>query len=605
MTFSANLIAAIAEKQQRPLIKLEIAWDGTNYIDETAYLIDATGIESIDSNTGALQPAESTLTLDNLTQRYTAENTASPIYPYIQGAFLDVRAKISLGYYYAGQENYRQLGVYVVRQLQPLEQGRVAQMQLSDISARFVDTPAFYGPLTNVSLGTAFAALAQRAGLGTAQYRLDGTAFSTAQFAAAVGGGLAEEFGLLSIAEGGRVYVDNGGTLVFSDNATREAELRAPIISLDKGTFPFEISVLRNTSDAINRVTLAYEDRANAVADETVWQITTPIKVPSAGTVTGSSVGTYYTPGQVTLSFNAQDQTRWVEFTPVVWASVGTTAGQNPSTAVANTAADGSGTAVTMEAGAPASRLSLDGKLYYELTLGGTAVGDGNRGKVTFRNLRGTPVYVRGFTLIGKPARLSSPYAVQADDGDGQDLLGGQILEQRIQDPYLPSADIAYQRAVDLLYFRSVRRVRVSISSAPGIPLKAGEVFSVSDTVNNVTYLQQVSQIQWSYNANNGYTCSIEGLPSLPGATTLQLGDIIPAISDSFTDTIPQGPWYWAPDNDPNHSELKWDGVTQWGPLPGLDTIVDEVKIVNDVFTATVEAPLTWNTTNWDEEVWG
>jgi hypothetical protein len=94
-------------------------------------------------------------------------------------------------------------------------------------------------------------------------------------------------------------------------------------------------------------------------------------------------------------------------------------------------------------------------------------------------------------------------------------------------------------------------------------------------------------------------------LPSLPGATSLQLGDIIPLLSDSFSNTVPEGPWYWAPDGDPNHSQLTWDGITQWGPIPGLDSIIDEVKVVNDVFTATVEAPLTWNVTNWDQEVWG
>jgi hypothetical protein len=258
-----------------------------------------------------------------------------------------------------------------------------------------------------------------------------------------------------------------------------------------------------------------------------------------------------------------------------------------------------------MEAGDPASRLSLDGKLYYEMTLGGTATGEGNRGRVIFRNMNSVPVYVRAFTLVGKPARMSSPYAVQADDGDGQDLLGGQILEQRILDPYLPSVDVSYQRAVDLLYFRSVRRVRVSMSSAPGIPLKAGEVFAVQDDARNITYLQQVSQIQWAFNAQNGYNCSIEGLPSLPGATSVQLGDFIPAITDAISTTEPQGPWYWAPDGDPTHSLLAWDGVTQWGPIEPSNLLLDEVQAVSDSFTATVELPLTWNTNNWDEQVWG
>jgi len=596
MTLSANLVAAIADKQQRPLLKLEIAWNGTEYIDETGYVIDATGIESINPDTGSLQPAEANFVLDNLDNRFTADNEDSPIYPYIQGAFLDVRARISLGYYHAGQENFRQIGVFVVRELEPSEQGRTATMRLTDISSRFVNIPAFYGPTINEPLPNIFAALASKAGLGTAAYTTAGTAFGTAQFAAAVGGRLADEFGLLAIAEGGRVHIDSGGTLVFTDNETRENEYRTPIITLDKDSFPFDISILRNTSGAVNRVVLAYEDRANAVSDETVWQVTTPIKVPAAGTATGS-VGTYYLPGQVTLSVNVQDQTRWVQFSPVVWGA------GNPSAATANTAPSGSGTVIVMEAGTPAARLSLDGKLYYALTLGGTATGDGNRATITFRNMNSVPVYVTAFTLVGKPSRLSSPYAVQADDGDGQDLLG-QVLEQTITDPYLPSVDIAYQRAQDLLYFRSVRRVRVSIPSAPGLPIKAGEVFGVVDSAKKTTYLQQVATINWKFNAQSGYTCSIDGLPSLPGPSSVLIGDTIGAITDAVTLAEPEGPWYWAP-ADPGESPLTWDSNTLWGPLPDPTQIGNEVGALSDTITFTVEAPLTWDYTNWDEEVWG
>jgi hypothetical protein len=596
MTLSANLVAAIADKQQRPLLKLEIAWNGTEYIDETGYVIDATGIESINPDTGSLQPAEANFVLDNLDNRFTAENEDSPIYPYIQGAFLDVRARISLGYYHAGQENFRQIGVFVVRELEPSEQGRTATMRLTDISSRFVNIPAFYGPTINEPLPNIFAALASKAGLGTAAYTTAGTAFGTAQFAAAVGGRLADEFGLLAIAEGGRVHIDSGGTLVFTDNETRENEYRTPIITLDKDSFPFDISILRNTSGAVNRVVLAYEDRANAVSDETVWQVTTPIKVPAAGTATGS-VGTYYLPGQVTLSVNAQDQTRWVQFSPVVWGA------GNPSAATANTTPSGSGTVIVMEAGTPAARLTLDGKLYYALTLGGTASGDGNRATITFRNMNSVPVYVTAFTLVGKPSRLSSPYAVQADDGDGQDLLG-QVLEQTITDPYLPSVDIAYQRAQDLLYFRSVRRVRVSIPSAPGLPIKAGEVFGVVDSAKKTTYLQQVATINWKFNAQSGYTCSIDGLPSLPGPSSVLIGDTIGAITDAVTLAEPEGPWYWAPAGS-GDSPLTWDANTLWGPLPDPTRIGQEVGAVSDTITFNIEAPLTWNVNNWDEEVWG
>ena len=605
MTLDANLLAAVNDRRHRPLIRLEVAWDGATYQDETTFLLDANGVESFDPTSGALQPASATFTLDNLSGRYTAENTQSPIYAYIQGAFLDVRARVSLGYYYAGEERFRQIGVFVVRSLAPQEQGRTAALQLSDVSARFADTPTFYGPVINQPNQTVFASLATKAGLVSPAYATVGSSFGTAQFAVAVGGTLAQEFGLLAIAEGGRIYVDDDGVLTFADKTTRDAELRLPLITLDKDTYPFDISILRNTTSAVNRVILEYEDRANATSNETVWQITTPLRVPAATTVTGSPVGTYYTPGQVTVSFSAQDQTRWIEYTPVVWGAAGTGAGQNPTASTANTQADGSGTAVAMAAGEPASRLSLDGTLYYDMTLGGTALGDGNKGVVTFRNLNSVPVYVTTFTLVGKPARLSSPYGVQADDRDGQELLGNQILEQRLANPYLPSVDAAYERASALLYFRSVRRVRVSLPSAPGVPLKAGEVFGVQDRTRGVTYLQQVVQIQWRYNAQVGYECSIEGLPALPGPLNLQLGDVVPALSDAVTLATPNGPWYWSPTGDPAKEALTWDVNSYWGPFIEPTEPRDAVGAVSDSIVLTQSYGLKWDVYNWnDGSVW-
>ena len=599
MALSANLIAAIADKQHRPVLKVEIDWDGDGvYDDETGYVLDAAGVESFDPDTGALQPGECNITLDNLNQRFSAENESSPIWQYLQGAFLTTKAKISLGYYYNGAAQFRQLGIYIVRSLVPKEQGRVAQMRLLDISARFANTPTYYGPRANVALDTVFSAYASKAGLGTASYTTAGTAFGTALFAASTGEPLGTELGLLAIAEGGRIFVDEDGVLTFNDRTTQTESLRSPLVTLDKESYPFEISILRNTETAINRALLEYEDRASAVSDETVFQITTPITIPAAGSASG-----FFVPGEITLSIEAQDKTRWIDYTPVTWASVGTAAGNNPSVATAASAPTG-GTAIPMVQGDPASLATLDGNLYYELTVGGTATGDGNRAQVTFKNLAGTAaVYVTGFTLIGKPARLSSLYATQADDIDGQELLGGQILPLSLKNPYLPSTDSAYQRALDLLYFRSVRRVRVTLDSAPGVPLKAGEVFGVIDSARNKTYLQQVANINWRFNAQSGYECSIEGLPALPGPLQVEVGDIVGAISDTISTASNQGPWYWAPAN-PGDNPLTWDN-SLWGPLDSPTPVGDSVGAISDTITTSVVQVLTWDSGYWDVNPWG
>jgi len=64
VALSANLIAAIADKQHRPVLRIEIDWDGDGvYDDETGYVLDAAGVESFDPDTGALQPGECNITL--------------------------------------------------------------------------------------------------------------------------------------------------------------------------------------------------------------------------------------------------------------------------------------------------------------------------------------------------------------------------------------------------------------------------------------------------------------------------------------------------------------------------------------------------------------
>ena len=147
--------------------------------------------------------------------------------------------------------------------------------------------------------------------------------------------------------------------------------------------------------------------------------------------------------------------------------------------------------------------------------------------------------------------------------------------------------------------------MRVSLQSAPGVPLKAGEVFGVQDSVRGVTYLQQVSQIQWRFNAQVGYECSIEGLPSLPGPLNLSVSDTVAAVTDSVTTAKPVGPWHWAPTGDPAKEALTWDSNTYWGPLVTPNILGDSVGALSDTIVFTSAYGMIWGTSYWDDgSVW-
>lgn len=377
---------------------------------------------------------------------------------------------------------------------------------------------------------------------------------ATAIYAASVNARLYEELAQLAVAEGGFIFADEDGVLTFRNNAEQGTALRLPILSLTRTEIAFDQTVGRKR-DAANRVVLEYEDRNAAAVDEDVWKLEgTPLKIPAATTAVSASEGTFFQPGTLTLQLQPLDRIRWVDNFPVVW---NTTA----SLATANAAEDGSGSAITMTAGTPATRLSLDGTCYYTIEVA-TAE---NAAIVTFQNFAknsgGTavPAFVRGFTLQGKPYRDVSPYAIIANDVDSQRIYG-QVIETRLQNSYLPSTDTSVDRAKDLLFFLSGLGPRIE-GEFPGLPLKAGEVFQYADNKVNQTFLVRVLSLNWRFDTN-GYFCNITTAPAYPAPTTTFVGDIVPAPTETVVFNNFTPPFVWQPAGA-GQSGLNW-GEGTW-----------------------------------------
>jgi hypothetical protein len=125
----------------------------------------------------------------------------------------------------------------------------------------------------------------------------------------------------------------------------------------------------------------------------------------------------------------------------------------------------------------------------------------------------------------------------------------------------------------------------------------------VLDATKSKTFLQQVATINWSFNAQSGYECSIEGLPALPGPLQLEFGDVVAAPTDLITTALNEGPWYWAP-TDPDDNALTWDN-SLWGPLSSPTPVGDSVGAISDTITTSVVQVLTWDSGYWDVNPWG
>ena len=235
--------------------------------------------------------------------------------------------------------------------------------------------------------------------------------------------------------------------------------------------------------------------------------------------------------GIVTLQLQGQDLTRWEREMPLLFTGI--------NSIVANAAADGSGAALAVTAGAPPAMGAFSAAVYYVLTLNGPTA------TITLYNLSGAPAYLTSLKLNGKPARQASPWSVQADDQEAQDIFG--VIPQTISNAYLPNADVASIRAFDVLFFRSGIRTRIDIPAMDGVPyLHPFDAFAfVDDSASPpVTTYQQVIRNEWRA-SDAGYTCGLFSAPALP-PTDQPLADQVPApIEAALVTASDFGPWYW------------------------------------------------------------
>lgn len=64
--------------------KIEVKWDGLNWTDETDYFLSARGNEKLQGSLGEGMASTLDVELDNTTERFTPDNTNSPIYAYLK-----------------------------------------------------------------------------------------------------------------------------------------------------------------------------------------------------------------------------------------------------------------------------------------------------------------------------------------------------------------------------------------------------------------------------------------------------------------------------------------------------------------------------------------
>jgi hypothetical protein len=545
-----TLIAAAFAPVHMPAMRLWVAWDGVNYTDESASVLSMKGVESADVVFRTLHASELDISLDNTTRRYDPTNPASPIYSYLT---------------HAGQKLYIELGYngfYVVamtgwiRTLKDNEAAITTEVVVQDLTAKLQDVKVNLAPGSGHATGWVASQLIAQAGLASGEdYSFDTGDFVT-RYSAAQNANLMSDLSLLALAEGGRLYCDTDGLLRFKSRTNHIAAEKTVVATLNRSQV-YGLDHKRMKSSIVTRLTLTYDDRENIITPETVFQLQSGALGLKGGTSVGiygpdghTITGWWVSPGITTLVLRGMDMTTWEKDLPVDFVDITTL-----------TITDGIGTPITPTVYDPLNppdwHTTLTPLVYYQWTPSGPF------GYLTFYTLPVAPIplFVTALVASGKPGRVVSPFSVQVNDLEAQDVYG--VLEQTISNPYWPDPSFAMDRANELLALASGRIASIDIPDVDGLPfLHPYDVFRfVDDSVTPpVDYFLQVAENSWSYD-ENGYKSSLKTIPVNGSGEAIET-DLVPALALSTPTTLDDaGPWKWG--SGSSH-DMVWGRADAW-----------------------------------------
>ena len=115
--------------------RLEVQWNGTDWVDESDYFLTAQGNIQMSGNLGEGLAAEADFELDNTTKRFLPENSASPIYSYLKPR-VNIRFDVKIGSYY-----FRLFTGYI-KAIEPNRKQGIVNFQCFDNTVKVLDKPA-------------------------------------------------------------------------------------------------------------------------------------------------------------------------------------------------------------------------------------------------------------------------------------------------------------------------------------------------------------------------------------------------------------------------------------------------------------------------------
>ena len=201
--------------------KVEIAWDGTNWQNESEYLLEVSGRSAISSREvrwlglGLGGVSNATVKLRNANGRFSTDNASGSLYAYIGAGKIrnkPIRVAASVG----AASGWLFTGY--IRDAKENAARNVVTLECEDISALLSDMKMSTSLYCGISTGCYAKEILTLAGVAASQTQID-PGYTQLPYAWMDDEPVWQELGLVAEAEGGRVYVDPEGVIHFENAA--------------------------------------------------------------------------------------------------------------------------------------------------------------------------------------------------------------------------------------------------------------------------------------------------------------------------------------------------------------------------------------------------
>ena len=530
-----------------PTIKVEIRWDGVNWVDETARVLSAGGVDSVDPATLGWQASDVSIVLDNADHRFTSTIPTGPLYADL--ATNGQKVRISTGW---GAESLPVAMLYV-DQLTPSEAQGTATLRCIDRLGTLANSQVSLTTDTNVNTAEVSRRLCVAAGLVETTDFVVETGDQTSLLVMADHQQLGGELAQVVMAEGGRMLIDTGGILRFWAGSHWRAARVIPDVTLTRSLHAYDATVSRRRPSDVNRVLLTTTTRVPVPAIPPAPDPPLPlVPVCTASLVcakwvnTGGTIPTGGATGGAPVQLTAMD--------PVTF-EIGAGATFGPVASIACKTEPG-GVAGTMVNAVPGATEPASETVYWTWTP------EGQTGILHLWSCSETHDLRVDVTVNGTLQRMAAPVAIVVDNPIMPAYT--DITAVTYQNNYLPAIERVADIARDLL-LQITQTYTVGIPAIDGIPfLRPGDAFAYVDdlVVPAATYVCLLTRHEWQWSPDAGYTSHLTATSAVVsqsvGAVTAYA--IAPTITTG-TATPQQPPWYWGPGSP---QDGIWDR-SEWG----------------------------------------